>query len=560
MANEIEFEVLGIGEVLKRNRLSVPPNQREYSWYSESQVRELLQDISTAIKNPSQSYFLGTIVITRSPNESLEIADGQQRLATVTMIFAAIRDWYKAKGDTMMVQSMENDFLFTIDRKAKERIPKLTLNLDDNEIFRSTIIEPKHSRGSQSAIRRSHLLIGAAFEEIKSFIENLEKTFGVSYVKDTLNDWADYLQNKANVVMLVVSDAENAFQMFETLNDRGLKTSQADLVKNHLFKVSETRLPEAQKLWSSMKGAVETVSDDEDSGTMDFLRSACCVISGATTKKEVMKKVKEKTTSKSEAIKIMTLFEEMSKDYAAILNPDHQKWNDYDHSLRKYIQAINILGVTQIRPLMLAIAKYFNKKNASASFKKMVSWSVRFLILNIRGGRLDEGYAKLANQIYLGEIKDEKMLSEKAGEIVITDSQFRKSFEEARVGTAKLARYYLRSLENTARKEENPEFIPNDDSVINLEHIMPESPNEKWPHIDYNDIQTHKNRLGNLALIIATKNSDAANLPFNDKKKIYKESSFLLTSQIAELSVWDISAIDSRQKVLAELAVKTWSL
>jgi hypothetical protein len=250
----------------------------------------------------------------------------------------------------MMVQSIENDFLFTIDRKTRERVPKLTLNLDDNEIFRNSIIEPKQSRTAQSAIRRSHLLIQSAFEEIKSFIINLETTFGEAYVKDVLSDWVEYLQNKANVAMLLVSDAENAFQMFETLNDRGLKTSQADLIKNHLFKIADNRLAEAQKIWSSMKGAVETVSDDEDSGTMDFLRSACCVISGATTKKDVMRRIKERTSSKSDAIRIMTLFEEMSKDYAAILNPDHQKWNEYDNELRKGIHAINTLGITQIRP------------------------------------------------------------------------------------------------------------------------------------------------------------------------------------------------------------------
>jgi hypothetical protein len=191
----------------------------------------------------------------------------------------------------------------------------------------------------------------------------------------------------------------------------------------------------------------------------------------------------------------------------------------------------------------------------------MVSWSVRFLILNIKGGRLDEGYAKLANQIYDGKIKNVEQLKQESSDFVIGDAVFKSAFETARVGVAKLARYYLRSLENTARREENPEFIPNDDTVINLEHVMPDSITDSWKqHIDQQDIQTHRSRLGNLALLQAIKNSDAANLSFLEKKKIYRKSAFLLTAQIAALSKWNKDAIENRQKVLADLAVKTWAL
>lgn len=558
MADTIGFEVIGIAEVLKRNRLVVPPNQREYSWLKDAQVKDLLIDINSAIRNPDQPYFLGTIVLTKGKDEILEIADGQQRLATTTMILASIRDWFRSKGDSLIVQSIENDFLFTIDRKEREKISKLTLNLDDNEYFKNTVLEPK--KINQTQVRRSHKLISQAFLSIREFINMIEKSNGVEHTKEILNDWMDYLAKQANVVKLVVSDAENAFIMFETLNDRGLKTSQADLVKNHIFKMANNRLNEAQKLWSSMKGAVETVSDNNEDITMDFLRGACCIIAGLTTKKEVMKKVQEKTQSKSESINIMTLFEELSKDYAAILNPDHQKWNVYNPSVRKSIQAINLFGITQILPLMLAIAKYFNKDNTAIAFKKIVAWSVRFIVLGIRGGRLDEGYSKLAHAIYEGKIKNAIELKKESEKIVIKDAEFKKAFETFKVGTAKLARYYLRSLETTARNESNPEFIPNDDLVINLEHIMPNSLGKGWEHIKPEDVETHFLRVGNFALLQAQKNADIGNKPFSEKCKVYKESSFLLTSQLENVKKWNVEEIENRQKGFSELAVKTWQL
>ena len=375
-----------------------------------------------------------------------------------------------------------------------------------------------------------------------------------------MNNWLDFLLINARIVKLVVKDAESAFIMFETLNDRGLKTSQADLVKNHLFGKSDVRLPEAQKLWSSMKGAIETVANDDDDITMEFLRLACCVITGATREKDVMKKVQDISQSKNECIRTLTLFEELSKDFAAIINPDHQKWNGYDLSVRKSIQTINLLGVTQIRPLMLAIARYFNANNTALAFKKLVAWSVRFMIMNIKGGRLDEGYARLAFAIFKQEIKNETDLKRQSEKLVVTDAEFSASFENTKVSVAKLARYYLRSLENTARQEPNPEFLPNEDTVINLEHIMPQSLKNGWDGLTEQDVETHFSRIGNMVLLQANTNSIISDSNFEIKKKAYGLSSFTLTNQLAGLDKWDTQSIDERQKLLAKLAVQTWPI
>jgi uncharacterized protein with ParB-like and HNH nuclease domain len=516
-------------------------------------------DLTAAMRKPKEPYFLGTIVLTKSENNTLEIADGQQRLATTAMLITAIRDWFRSKGDTMIVQSIENDFLFTIDRKERVRIPRLTLNLDDNEFFRNKIIEPQHNKIEQEAVRRSHKLMSQSFEEIKKHIQAIEKVNGEQNTKQILNDWTDYLQQNANVVKLIVSNSQNAFKMFETLNDRGLKTSQADLVKNHLFKIAENRLPEAQKLWSSMKGAIETVSDEDDI-TMDFLKAACCIIAGITAEKEVMSVIDEKVKNKTECISILTLFEELSKDYAAILNPDHQKWNIYEHDVRKSIQTINLFGGIQISPLMLAIARYFKKQDVSTSFRKLISWSVRYMISGVRGGKLDIVFSRLANAIYNEEIKNELQLKAAAAKDIIGDSEFKDNFERAKVNKAKLARYYLRALETSARQETDPEFIPNDDIVINLEHIMPLSANSHWPELSPQNVEMYCNRIGNMALLQANKNSDIGNLSFTEKKKIYSKSNFLLTNQLAQLNRWDTSEIENRQKVLANFAVITWPL
>jgi uncharacterized protein with ParB-like and HNH nuclease domain len=83
----------GLAAVLKGNRLKVPVNQREYKWAPEN-VTDMLQDLAEAMQADRPSYFMGTIVLTKSGDELWEIADGQQRLATTTIILCVIRDLF----------------------------------------------------------------------------------------------------------------------------------------------------------------------------------------------------------------------------------------------------------------------------------------------------------------------------------------------------------------------------------------------------------------------------------------------------------------------------------
>lgn len=556
---DIDFDVIGIAEMLSRDIFVVPANQREYSWISEIQVKSFMQDITNAMRDKNKTYFLGTVVLTNGKNNTLEIADGQQRLATTTMVISAIRDYFSEKGYSKQVNSIENEFLSVYDRAKEEQIPRLTLNVDDNNFFINTVVLKKHDRVIKPPVRRSHRLIAQAYEEIKSSIATIVEQYGEIRSKQQLNEIIDFLKNKSRVVKLVVDSEETAFTLFETLNDRGLKTSQADLVKNFIFNLSGDRISEAQRYWSSMKGAIESISDRDDDITMEFLRIACCVLTGPTAKREVFKTIQSKAHGKSEAIQILTDLEKLSRDYSAVLNSDHQKWNTYPVDIRKSISTMSLLGVAQIRPLMLATAMCFNENNTSEAFKMFLAWSVRFNISGVREGKVGDDYAKLAYKIYSKDIKNAEQLRKEATQIIVSDSDFKLAFSNAKVSVSKTARYYLRALERTAQGEKSPEFVPSDDSAINLEHIMPESPCDGW-NLSQQDLDTYCKRIGNLALLQADRNNKIGNQVFSEKKDVYKKSTFLLTSQIADLDKWDAQSIEHRQKVLADIAVLTWPI
>ena len=172
--------------------------------------------------------------------------------------------------------------------------------------------------------------------------------------------------------------------------------------------------------------------------------------------------------------------------------------------------------------------------------------------------------ASAAQRVY-GEVDEQPPILTASGlvtrldDLTPLDADFAAKFSEAKVSNAKLARYYLRSLEMTAKGEPEPSFIPNDDrQIINLEHVLPRKPEGNWPQFTDEEVKMLATRLGNLALLRATDNSNLKSVAFGEKQPIYDASSFELTSMIAKVDRWDAGEVAERQKVLAEYAVKAW--
>ena len=108
---------------------------------------------------------------------------------------------------------------------------------------------------------------------------------------------------------MIGSEDLDAFVMFETLNDRGLKTSQADLVKNHLLKEAGERRAEAQACWSTMRGAIESLGDSDL--IIDFLRHVCNLLYGQTRERDVFEKIKTSNKGSAHTVSFLSLLGEL---------------------------------------------------------------------------------------------------------------------------------------------------------------------------------------------------------------------------------------------------------
>lgn len=553
-SKQIAFEQAGLGSVLKQNKLAVPANQRDYAW-TDLQVTQLFQDLAKA-KTDGADYFLGAIVTIPSADGVLEVVDGQQRLATTAILLAAMRDYLKTRNEKILVESIDNEFLTSIDRKSRSRVPNLKLNIDDNDLFRHIIVgEPDLAAARR---RQSHELISAAYQLAQAQVRFIVSALDPRDHGDVLEGWVSYLEHGALVVLMRVPDTADAYKMFETLNARGLETSQADLIKNYLFGRAGERLAEVQSRWGYMRGALEA-QDDTDI-TITFLRHALIVLHGFLREAQVFDKVEEQVKSPQSAVGFSSNLEALANTYVAISNPQHERWIGYPDQVRRAIEVSNLFNIRPARPLMLAIAEKFNQKETRAAFQYLISVGVRLIIASsTRTGSVEEALANAANQVYAGTIKNTSQLKDRLSEIVPGDKPFEDAFKVARVSNQRLARYYLRSLEMQAKGEIEPYFVPQADPVIiTLEHVLPRKPGGNWPGFKAEEAGAYASRLGNMVLLRASSNHNLGNNPFPVKQPTYQASPYILTNMLASVTRWTPAAINDRQDKLAKLAVKTW--
>ncbi|NMC60317.1 MAG: DUF262 domain-containing protein [Candidatus Methanofastidiosa archaeon] len=548
--SEIKYEFIGIGSLIKNKNLKVPIYQRPYSWQIEH-IKDLLNDINNNFNE--DEYFLGTIVLTVGNNNKNEIVDGQQRIASVSLIYAVIRDLLQNSNDR---NDIHTKYLSAYDIRTKEYFPKLELSRQDNEFYKNLIINNSTTTETGNL---SNNYLKESYKTISDFIKRMLENHNND--ENILIDWKDFLDEKLKVIVITAPSDINAFTIFETLNDRGLALAQIDLIKNYLYGRAGNRIDEVEKSWIELVSKIET---EDESLLLTYIKHYWFYNNSFVreSKNELYKEIKNKINNPTQ---VSTFVNNLKNDidiYLAILNPNSSFWNDFDNLCKKYIETLNYFGLEQYRPLVFAILKKFQPIEVKKSLKLIVSWLVRNLIIGgLGGGTLEKTYAEKAHAVFLENIKTASELRDSLSLVIPQDEPFKEQFKIATVSKAKYARYYLAAIENHKRDKEHPELIVNlDPDSVNLEHILPENPENNYPNFTEEQHAAYYKRIGNLTLMKTKENNDFKSSKFSDKKTKYAESELWITNSLCEYDDWTMQKINERQSLLAELAVNTWSL
>ncbi len=548
----------GIGHLLADSELRVPVYQRAFSW-TVDEINELLTDLWESFRRGDSEYFLGSIVISDGETEKPSVVDGQQRLATVSMIYAAVRDFLKARKDKR-ADPLANRYLFSLNFKTEEIEPKLRLNETDNDFFRKEVLgDTMAFTGGPTTATDSHKRIKLGFQTVKAAVERYAKSSASDIA--LLIDWVEFLEKSAKVIVVRVPDEANAFVIFETLNDRGLDLSIGDLLKNYVFGRSENRIEEARVNWIKATAALEGTGGDRRVAT--FIRHFWSSKQGPVREKELYGDLKKKIKTKQAAIDFAAELAENARLYAAILNSDHELWQPLGSAARQHVQTLLNLRLEQYRPLLLACLATFPPAELKKALRLLVSWNVRLLVVGgLGGGTMERYYADGGKKVRDGKISKAAELVKYAAAFVPADAQFEASFAAATISQAFLARYYLQAIERSLSNEKSPELVPNTlEQDVNLEHVLPQNPELKeWPKFDEDSALANVKRLGNLTLLKADENNASGNHPFGVKRAAFAKSKLKLNEGLATTKDWSPEEIAARQVVLARVAVKTWQL
>jgi hypothetical protein len=556
MGSEITFEREGIANLLHIGLYSVPKYQREFKW-EEDHVKELFQDIENAIVDGQPEYFLGSIVLSNASAERPDIVDGQQRLASISIFFAAIRDYYITAGDTENAAYYEQRFLLEKNPVTKDITPRLRLGEADNEFFEKAILGKAGTPDKDfKPIQKSHFRLLAASAQAKEYVNKIISS-GTN-PDEQIYSRANYIEKSTRIIIVRVPDDVNAFVIFETLNDRGLTLATTDLIKNYLFGKAAGKLADVQHRWLTMTSTITAAKDEE--AIMDYVRHQWSATNGLTREKELFVDIKDKIKNANTALTYATRLASDSRIYAAMLNTELDFWNNYGATAKQHMQAIELIGIDRMRPLVLATLSSFEIKEAKKALQMFVAWSIRFLISSTNWGTLEKQFSEKARQLTSGIIKDAKSLQGAMKPYVPVDADFKSDFSTASVTNA-ISRYLLHVLERSLSGTKQPELIanPNPDEV-SLEHILPKNPTPgTWKNFDAETASVWARKLGNMCLMPSDENGAATNAEFSVKKPFYAKSQLKLTKEVANYPEWEPKSIQDRQAELAKMAVEVWS-
>ena len=529
----------------------VPQYQRPYVWQEEN-IQELIDDLYYAFENKQNSeYFLGALVLKRTTEKEFreyEILDGQQRLTTLCMMMAVIRDLIKKPQYkytlSQMIYQEENELLKVPSRN------RIKYNTRDKvkDFVKDYII-------ANGSTRKRDLV--NYHEDTNISVSNMAKAISTMHTifenKENLEAFAVFLLNNVLFIYVSTDNTEDAFRLFTILNDRGIPLSNADILKSiNIGEIGEEDLDEYSKHW-------EYLEEKYHKGFDRFLSFVRTILlknkPSSNLLDEYEKNIYQKNILKKGKNTIDFLIE-LDGIYDKIIDlNDENLSNEY-----KNLVTIMKLGLHSDEwiPTVLSYFLKFEYYNLDEFIKKLEYKFVGDLMSNVSPSKRRENLNNIIKTIEIVSKENMDILFENRELFDIDKNIFRKNINGDIYGK-KYTKYLLLKME----------YLMNDNSVylsnykeISIEHVLPQNPLKKshWRR-DFTEEQRKlwTNKLSNLVLISNKKNVKLANLDFKKKKEEYLKNRMDVFNSskifLDKSSKWDETNLRNRQNIMVNMLI-----
>ena len=536
----------------------IPVFQRDYSW-TEAECEQLWKDIlQIASDRTDRSHFLGSVVYISTEDALASftrwlLIDGQQRVATLTLLLAALRDYIVKTGwsgtkDGPTAKRVEAYFLKNVEEEGDRR-PKLVLRRHDQATLQAILDRDELPQNPSERIRDNY-----------------------DWFRDKLNDVDPEMLyrgiNRLRVVEVILDRVRDDPQLiFESLNSTGIDLSQSDLIRNFIL----MRLPEAEqtRLYETYWSKIEALFRGSERTFDVFVRDYLALRSNAT-KQEKADKIyfafrRAFRSIGTEPKRLDELLENLlrfSRYHAAF-----SLGADSPETLRVPLARLrHQVDVPAILIMRLFECYDVHKTLGLDAFANSIKLIESFVFRRAICGEQTRGYWQVfANLAY--QIDPNRALESLAVGLARLretyrfpgDNEFFQALNDRDVYGKRVCFELLDRLENDGSREST------DTSNYSIEHIMPQNENlsAEWHNMlgaDWATIQRQwLHRLGNLTL--TGYNSKYSDRPFAEKKTIsggFEESSVRLNKYVREQEKWTPTQMKARGELLARRALSIW--
>ena len=526
----------------------LPRYQRGYAW-EKKHVEKFFEDLITTQDN--RQHFFGTIYIV----DSDKILDGQQRITSIFLFIACVRDYLKAKDvPREMINELEN-YIFT-DKKTKLILSKINNNYFQSILKNDSNVEEPHNDEKND----SNTNMYETYLYLRSQVEQHGKKHGVDSVKNLV----DKLLDRFTVICVSVTSSSAAYSMFNLINDRGLKLKPSDLIKSYIFgnledmELDSKAIENVDEQWNKIiKNLGKTRNFDIDV----FIQHVLSI-----TKYVSIKDIFEEISKRLSLDEIMGWVDKTA-EWSYVVRNLRTLREFESEPCKTHIERINHLGAVAVYPLLMVGYKKYWETNKKASFNRLTEACLKYHLRTKTIGTVTvEEYQKglfgIAARFTKEDYKVDDVILNLCNTSAYLSENDLRSLLHAHKPNSTVAKILLQLIEEKADTDKISH------TTVTVEHIMPQKPSSAW--FDYictkhdfcskEEAKTiHKEnykRLGNLTLLNKGENIGLSNKLFLDKRQKFVQSHYQITKQLGRLDKWTQPQIDRRQKEFVSQLVR----
>jgi uncharacterized protein with ParB-like and HNH nuclease domain len=552
-----------IRTVFETGFYKIPRFQRPYSW-DRGNIEEFWTDI---VASDVDAYFIGSMVFFKPKGKGeFRVVDGQQRLTTITIFLAALRDTIHEIGEKALATGIQN----VIQRKDIDNELRFVLLTESSYPFFQEHIqkfgepEIKVEIGpEEKGIKEAY---DFAFERLKGLIQEAKNNSGNSkkksaeQIRKLLQRCRDRLL-ELRVIIVELDNEDDAYVIFETLNTRGKDLEPADLVKTlitRLIPPGSADVDPTKTRWNKMVRVIGESAANLDMST--YIHHFWLSREEYTSKKTLFKRIKNRIV-KAHAKAFLNDLETGVSIYRKIFEPDNFDWNKEEAPAVDSLRALAIFKVRQPTPLVFSLLRAYEEEQISLKQLKQTFVIIeRFHFVHTAiasmssSGGMSMMYAAAGRDLF------SKTHSQQCAQHL---QEFRKrmrrripdwdiylagfsdlTFTSMDTRHKPLIRYILEKVDTHLRDDKITDY-----DKMTVEHISPE-------HSATAQGATLIGSLGNLIFVSTELNKKLKNKPFSDKKQLLKTAGVPLGKTLAAANKWTDEEISKRSTELAKLTYK----